>query len=93
MVKQRYKVYGDTYYLIMLDYSMPVCGGIEAGKKIRSFVKKYLYKNKHPTICCITSYQGDSHKREAKNVGMDYFLVKPVLKTGLQKLLKLSGIV
>ena len=63
---------------------MPECGGIEASMKIKKFLNKHLPKLEQSFICCITAYQREKYEEQAKAAGMDYFLSKPVFKTGLQ---------
>ena len=43
-VKQRYRTQGNAYKLILLDYSMPECGGIEASMRIKKYMNKHMPK-------------------------------------------------
>ena len=82
-VKQRYRTQGNAYKLILLDYSMPECGGIEASMRIKKYLNKHMPKKAQSFICCITAYQREKYEKQAKESGMDYFLSKPVYKQGL----------
>lgn len=92
MVKQLYTEHKTTYDLIMMDFSMPVCGGSEATKSIRKFLKDFAPELKQPFVCCLTSYNAYNFKVEAFNVGMDAFLTKPIFKSGIQRLLTKAGL-
>ena len=72
-----------TYDLILMDFAMPVCGGAEATKSIRNFLKDFAPELKQPFVCCLTSYNAYNFKVEAFNVGMDAFLTKPIFKSGI----------
>ena len=37
-VKERFEEHGDTYQLILMDYSMPECNGPESVKGILSYL-------------------------------------------------------
>ena len=41
-VKQRFRCQGNAYKLILMDYSMPECDGIQASNNIRKYMKKHL---------------------------------------------------
>lgn len=71
---------------------MPVINGAEATRRIRSFLKNQEPKVKQPFICCLTSYNVQNFKVEAKRAEMDAFLVKPIFKTGVKKLLDKIGV-
>ena len=82
-VKQRFKSQGNAYKLIFLDYNMPECDGIEAGVKIKKFMNMNLPKKEHSFICCMTVSDGENYENQAKKAGMDYFLRKPVFRSGI----------
>ena len=92
-VKQRYKTQKDAYKLILMDYSMPELGGVEAGMKIKKFMNKVLPKKDQSVICCITAYSGKKYEQQSRVAGMDFFLSKPIYKSGMQKLLIRVGLV
>ena len=77
----------------MMDFSMPICSGIEATIKIR----RYFTENADPDmpqpfICCITSYSRENQKMAALKSGMDGFMSKPIFKAGIERVLKKAGI-
>ena len=91
-VKQRFHTQNDAYKLILMDYSMPELNGIEAGIKIKKFMKKYLPVDQKSYICCITAFEGKKYAKQSLLAGMDFFLRKPVFKSGMEKLLKKVGL-
>ena len=44
-VKQRFNFQRSAYKLILLDYSMPECDGVEAALKIKQFMNEVLPKS------------------------------------------------
>ncbi|TDU73222.1 signal transduction histidine kinase [Prosthecobacter fusiformis] len=67
-------VNASTYDLVFMDLQMPVMGGIEAAKAIRS---NFHLKNQ-PAIIAMTGHALTGVKEECTNVGMNAFLTKPV---------------
>jgi CheY-like chemotaxis protein len=66
---------GDGGYdLIFMDLQMPVMGGIDAAKTIRS---NFQLKNQ-PAIIAMTGHALTGVKEECKAAGMNAFLTKPV---------------
>lgn len=63
IVKQRFKTKGDTYKLILMDYSMPVMTGVEAGILIKSFMNENIVRKEQAYICCITAYKGKGYEQ------------------------------
>ena len=60
---ERYLHTGTTYRLILMDYSMPMMTGIEAGVKIKEFMRKKKIEKKYSTlVCCITAYKGKQYE-------------------------------
>ena len=41
-VKEKFEKYGTTYQLIIMDYRMPYCNGLQASKNIREFLADKL---------------------------------------------------
>ena len=39
-VKTKYEQDGSTYKLIIMDYEMPICNGLDASRKIRDYLAK-----------------------------------------------------
>ncbi|MES2595429.1 MAG: ATP-binding protein [Verrucomicrobiota bacterium] len=62
------------YDLIFMDLQMPVMGGIDAAKNIRS---NFQLKNQ-PAIIAMTGHALTGVKEECKAAGMNAFLTKPV---------------
>ena len=87
-VMQRDQSGSPMYKLILLDYSMPVCDGPKATRKIRAFLTKKGYSSQdQPIICFVTAYQEDQKQKAAQEAGVDLYLVKPVFKNHLHKVL------
>ncbi len=63
-----------SYDLIFMDLQMPVMGGIDAAKGIRS---NFNLKNQ-PAIIAMTGHALTGVREECKAVGMNAFLTKPV---------------
>ncbi len=64
----------DPYDLVLMDWKMPEMDGIEASKQI----KKEARLPQTPAILMVTAYDQDEVAEEAKDVGIDAFLTKPV---------------
>ena len=77
------------YEMILMDYSMPECNGIEATKEIRSFLTSA--GDKQPYICCLTAYSDQKFKDAAMEAGMDNLLVKPIFYESMKDILNLTG--
>jgi len=67
-------VSASSYDLIFMDLQMPVMGGIDASRAIRS---NFQLKNQ-PAIIAMTGHALTGVKEECKAVGMNAFLTKPV---------------
>lgn len=67
------KVESNSYDLIFMDMQMPIMGGTEATKKIRSM-------NIGIPIIAMTANAFESDKKECFDAGMDGFLTKPLIK-------------
>ena len=80
MVNKRHKKFGDTYRLIFMDYSMPVCSGPEATEGIIRYLKNNCPDVRKPYICCIPAYKDNNFKVKALAAGMDTFIDKFVTK-------------
>ena len=59
LVKQRYENNKTTYQLIIMDYYLPLCDGLEASYQIRQYFKEQgkddYTKLERPYICLLTS--------------------------------------
>ena len=72
------------YKLILMDFSMPECSGVQATIAIRELLSNNYssdqLKEHRPLICCLTAYSEPHYKVEAKKAGMALTLVKPIFK-------------
>jgi two-component system, sensor histidine kinase and response regulator len=64
----------QPYELVLMDWKMPGMDGIEASKLIKSSNKL----TKIPTIIMLTAYSKDEVIHQAKGVGLDGYLTKPI---------------
>ena len=80
------------YKLIMLDFSMPLLTGPQATRKIRGMLKQKGYSCDEVLICAVTEYSEISKQREAEEAGMNSFLVKPVFKSHMHRVLIEAGL-
>jgi signal transduction histidine kinase/CheY-like chemotaxis protein len=65
---------GNFYHLVIMDWKMPGMDGIEASRKIRK-----LNQSTHPpAIIMVTAYGRQEIMRQAEDIGLDGFLIKPV---------------
>ena len=72
----------------MMDFSMPVCDGPTSCKLIiEQFDSAGIKSEDRPVICCISAYTEKHYFEVAKASGMETFLIKPVFKDQLHKLL------
>ncbi len=62
------------YDLVVMDWKMPGMDGIEASRKIKSIIAPAL----QPKIIMATAYGRQEVMRQAEDVGLDGFLIKPV---------------
>jgi len=74
-----------NYDLILIDWQMPGCDGIESTQRINeSYAKCNL---KVPPIVMMSSYRKESIVKNAKRVGIENFLHKPINPSMLNDLL------
>ena len=92
-MKKRFKKTGGSYRLILLDYSMPECDGIQAVKKFKSFMEANLPESEHSFICCVSAYSSNGHRLKAATAGMNYFLAKPIAQEAMQIVLEKAGLI
>lgn len=69
----------DPYELVLMDWKMPGMNGIEASRRI----KNHPGLAKIPTIIMVTAYGRESIMRQADQIGLEGFLVKPVSSSAL----------
>ncbi len=65
----------EPYNLVLMDWNMPGMNGLEASAEIRK-----LYDNES-TVVVLTAYDWDDIEEEARRVGVDSFLAKPLCAT------------
>lgn len=65
------------YEVILLDWKLPDVNGIEIARRIR---EKY---GNHPYILMISAYDSGNVEEDAKQAGIDAFIVKPLFKSTL----------
>lgn len=74
-----------------MDYCMPFCDGPDAVTKINAHLDNKRFKeSERPYICFMTAYNEKGYKKRARQAGSDYFLVKPIFRARLQKLLQIT---
>jgi two-component system, sensor histidine kinase and response regulator len=64
----------DGFDLVVLDWRMPDLDGFETARRIRN----KLHLSRMPKIFMVTAYGREEAMYEAKQLGLDAFLVKPV---------------
>ena len=74
------------YKLILMDYSMPWCDGPTSTVKIRQLLTNPC-KEDSPYICFLTAYSNKENLVRAIESGGDKFLVKPVFKKQIHRVL------
>jgi len=65
---------GQSYNLIIMDWKMPGMDGIETARKI----KEMSHSAPGPDIIMATAYGRQEVMKQARDVGLDGFLIKPV---------------
>jgi len=63
----------SSYDLVLLDWRMPDMDGFETARRIKSQLRR-----KNPKIFIVTAYGREEAMYQAKELGLDAFLVKPV---------------
>lgn len=86
MVAQEIEV-GDPFDALILDWRMPEMSGLEAAKRIRE-----IASDKVPIII-LSAYDWSMIEQEARQVGVDAFISKPLFRSRLVQVMKelLSG--
>jgi len=67
-------IQGKAYRLVVMDWKMPGMDGIETARKI----KEQTANASRPRIIMATAYGRAEIMRQAQNIGLDGFLIKPV---------------
>ena len=65
---------GEPYELVLMDWKMPGMDGLEASEHI----KNHLTLSTIPTIILVTAYGREEIMRQAEQIGLDGFLIKPI---------------
>lgn len=73
---------GDPYDVIMIDWKMPGISGIEAARDIREKTEAKV------PIIIFSGYDWTLIEEEAKRIGVDAFVMKPLFRSRLVKLLR-----
>ncbi|KAL4486771.1 hypothetical protein ABPG72_006603 [Tetrahymena utriculariae] len=77
----------QSYQLIFMDIDMPIMNGYQATIKILDFFSKQNTQIKKPFISACSAFVTDQDKEKAKEVGMQFFIEKPIIKKKLEFLL------
>jgi CheY-like chemotaxis protein len=64
----------QPFELVIMDWQMPAMDGIEASRRI----KNHLQLSKIPAIVLVTAYGREEVMRQADDIGLEGFLLKPV---------------
>jgi CheY-like chemotaxis protein len=79
--------------LILMDYEMPLMGGLEATKEIRKYESNF--SDKHIPIIALSAHVISTIKDQCIEAGMDDFVSKPIdakeLSAVIIKILKLNS--
>ena len=67
----------EPYNLVLLDWKMPEMDGMEVARKIR---ERY---SSETTVIILTAYNWDEIMDEALHIGVDSFLAKPLVASGV----------
>ncbi len=65
------------YNLILMDWNMPEMNGLETSRKIREFY------GSESTVVVVTAYNWDDIEEDARGVGVDSFLAKPLFAANI----------
>ncbi len=70
---------GKPIDLVFMDYQMPIMNGVETARRIQSFAEI----DPQPKIIMVTAYGREAVRKEAENVDLAGFLLKPVTASTL----------
>ncbi len=85
--KEAFEMYQqNTYDLILMDMEMPVIGGLEATRLIRSFELNTLMDHK-VFIVAVTASETSEKRQECIDSGMNDFMEKPLKREMLLDLI------
>ena len=80
-----------SYSLILSDFHMPQMNGVDATKKIRSFLKSVFCNQ--PKIIGVTGHATSEYHEKGIAAGMDRVLSKPVYSDELARVLQEHGLI
>ncbi|KAJ6121336.1 hypothetical protein N7512_003801 [Penicillium capsulatum] len=91
-----FKAHPGKFQVVIIDISMPVMDGFEASRQIRRFENARLdtmseserEANPHTLIAALTGLDSASAQNEALGSGINTFLIKPVKRPDLLKILR-----
>ncbi len=72
----------DPYRAVILDWRMPEMSGLEAAKRIREVSKRSV------PIIILSAYDWSMIEQEAREVGVDAFISKPLFRSRLVQVMK-----
>jgi signal transduction histidine kinase/CheY-like chemotaxis protein len=72
----------DEYDLILMDWHMPQMDGLESAKRLDE-----IKLEKTPTVIMVSSYRQESIVENAKGIGIENFLQKPINPSALNDIL------
>lgn len=81
LVQERHKQKKD-YFAVILDWKMPGMDGVQTASAIRKKVGDEV------PIIILTAYDWTEIEKEAKDVGIDAFVAKPMFKSDLTRIMK-----
>lgn len=81
-----YRQSPSSFFLVLMDMSMPVMDGFQATAKFRETEQKHKLKPVY--ICALTGVTSEDARARAFSCGVDEFFSKPVRIKELQTLLE-----
>lgn len=72
----------DPYHAVILDWRMPGMSGLEAAREIRARA------HKAPPIIILSGYDWSMIEQEAREIGVDAFISKPLFRSRLVQVMK-----
>jgi signal transduction histidine kinase/CheY-like chemotaxis protein len=78
----------SDYHLVLMDLNMPILGGIEATKLIRTYEDDNLKRK--AVVIAVTANASDLQREECLAAGMTTFVTKPIRKQVLRRVIAKS---
>ena len=75
------------YKLILMDYSLPGMNGPTCAIALSKLMQERRPKDELPYLCFLTAYSEKSFRDKAAASGADSYIIKPIFKQNLHKLL------